>query len=82
VTVFLRELISTRERRNDRGLGSPVASFHLLLGEREKALQILEDAAERKGDFWLFMIKHEAVYDPLRGDPRFQALVKIFDAPK
>ena len=53
-----------------------------MLGDKEKALQVLEHVAAQKGDFWLFLIKHEAVYDPLRGDPRFQAVLKIFDAPK
>ncbi|HMQ02589.1 MAG TPA: hypothetical protein PKD26_01560 [Pyrinomonadaceae bacterium] len=79
---FLREMISRREARTPAGGGgqSQTAAFYVLLGENEKALQTLERAATRKGDFWLFLIKYEAVYDPLRGDPRFQALVKIFDA--
>ncbi len=81
---FLREMISRRESRAPAGGGalSQAASMYVLLGDKEKALQTLERAAEQKGDFWLFMIKHEAVYDPLRDDPRFQALVKIFDAPR
>jgi serine/threonine-protein kinase len=80
--ALLRELIKRREAGANRGVSSQVAAFYALLGEKEKALQLLERVAERKGDFWLFNIKHEAAYDPLRGDPRFQALVKIFDEPK
>jgi TolB-like protein/Tfp pilus assembly protein PilF len=81
---FLREMNSRREARTPAGGSgqSQTAAFYVLLGENEKALQTLERAATRKGDFWLFLIKYEAVYDPLRGDPRFQALVKIFDTPK
>jgi TolB-like protein/Tfp pilus assembly protein PilF len=81
---YLREMINRNEARIPAGgsAQSQRASMYVLLGDKEKALQTLERSAERKGDFWLFMIKHEAVYDPLRGDPRFQALVKIFDAPK
>jgi TolB-like protein/Flp pilus assembly protein TadD len=80
---FLRELVKQRETGNTTGgVGAAAAAHYMLLGEKEKALQVLEGVAERKGDFWLFLIKHEAVYDPLRGDPRFQALLKIFDAPK
>jgi adenylate cyclase len=80
--ALLRELIKRREAGANRGVSSQVAAFYALLGEKEKALQLLERVAERKGDFWLFNIKYEAAYDPLRGDPRFQALVKIFDEPK
>ena len=81
---FLRELVSRMEARIPAGgsAQSQRASMYLFLGDKEKALQTLERAAERNGDFWLFMIKYESVYDPLRGDPRFQAIVKIFDAPK
>ncbi len=81
---YLRDRISLREAGIPAGgsAQSQSASMYLLLGDREKALQTLERAATRKGDFWLFMIKYETVYDPLRGDPRFQAIVKIFDEPK
>jgi hypothetical protein len=36
----------------------------------------------REGSFWLFLIKVDPMFDPLRGDPRFQELVKKFDAPR
>ena len=35
-----------------------------------------------KGEFWLFQVKYDPAYDGLRGDPRFQALVKKFDPPQ
>lgn len=80
---FLRELNGQREAgKTSGGVGSQAAAFYVMLGDKEKALQVLEHVAAQKGDFWLFLIKHEAVYDPLRGDPRFQAVLKIFDAPK
>ncbi|MEQ1763461.1 MAG: tetratricopeptide repeat protein [Pyrinomonadaceae bacterium] len=79
---FFRDRIKLRESRNTPSGQSQAAEVYAWVGENEKALQILEGAAARKGDFWLFMIKNHPAYDPLRGDPRFQALVKIFDAPK
>ncbi len=79
---LLREIVKRREAASPSGGGSGTAAFYAVLGEKEKALQLLERIAARKGDFWLFNIKYEAAYDPFRSDPRFQAIVKIFDAPK
>jgi len=42
---------------------------------------VLERGAE-KGEFWLFQIKFDPAYEPLQGDPRFQALLKKFDPPR
>jgi TolB-like protein/Tfp pilus assembly protein PilF len=50
------------------------------LGEKEKALDLLDQGAA-KGDFWLFTVKTDPFMEPLRGDPRFQAISKKFDAP-
>ena len=79
-TAYLRELVS-----QDWGsLGSSEtrrASLLAELGEKEKALAFLNDAASR-GDFWLFSIKYDPAFDSLRGDPRFQAVLKRFDLPK
>lgn len=75
---FLREMI--RQAVNPDGVtgGMRTASAYALLGENEKALAQLENGAA-KGDFWLFQIKYDPAYEPLRGDPRFQKLLKIFD---
>jgi len=79
-TAYLRELVS-----QDWGsLGSSEtrrASLLAELGEKEKAIVFLNDGAAR-GDFWLFSMKYDPAFDSLRGDPRFQAVLKKFDLPK
>jgi hypothetical protein len=48
------------------------------LGEKERAIDELE-ASYREGGNYLLTIKVDPMIDPLRGDPRFHALVqKIF----
>ncbi len=61
--------------------GTHKASALAELGEKEKAIAVLAEAAER-GDFWLFLIKTDSFMNPLRDDPRFQALVKKFNPPQ
>jgi TolB-like protein/Tfp pilus assembly protein PilF len=78
---FLREMI--RQAVNPDGVtgGMRTASAYALLGEKEKALEVLDDSA-RKGDFWLFQIKYDPAYEALRGEPRFQTLLKMFNVSK
>jgi len=57
------------------------ASFLSELGEKEEAIASLTKGAAR-GDWWLFSIKYDPSFDPLRGDPRFQELLKKFNPPK
>ena len=76
-TAYLRELLSqdwgrlgtSRTRR---------ASLLAEVGEKEQAIAILTSAAET-GDWWLFSIKYDPAFDSLRGDPRFQAVLKKFN---
>jgi serine/threonine-protein kinase len=72
-----RELLDELTAEGKRGYVSPVA-FALLytgLGEHDRALDWVERAYdERRG--WLVYLRVNAVFDPLRGDPRFEALAR------
>jgi TolB-like protein/Tfp pilus assembly protein PilF/tRNA A-37 threonylcarbamoyl transferase component Bud32 len=52
------------------------ALVHLGLGENEKALEEIERACREPPDPDVINLKIEPVLDPLRGDPRFEALVQ------
>lgn len=51
------------------------------MGKNEEALGALKEAADQ-GDWWLFSIKYDPAFEPVRGDVRFQALVKQFELPQ
>lgn len=74
--AFLRE--ATRQRRGFAALPGLSAISDT---DKEAAINNLTQRAER-GDFFLFLIKTDPDFGPLRGDPRFEALVKKFDPPK
>jgi TolB-like protein/class 3 adenylate cyclase/Flp pilus assembly protein TadD len=51
------------------------AIVHLALGEKGKAIDDLERAYLERSDPYITFIKVGPLFDPLRGDPRFQALL-------
>src|SRR5438876_8371072 len=51
------------------------AVIHLALGEKDQALDWLEKDARERTAFEINFIKVDPFLDPLRGDPRFEALV-------
>ncbi len=51
------------------------AVIHLALGEKDQALDWLEKAARGHDGLFINLIKVDPYLDPLRGDPRFEALV-------
>jgi TolB-like protein/Tfp pilus assembly protein PilF len=51
------------------------ALIHLALGEKDQALDWLEQAARDHGGPNINFVKVDPFLDPLRGDPRFEALV-------
>ncbi len=69
------QLLAGLEARRAREYVSPVAfaTLHLGLGQLERALDWTEQAyADKRG--WLAYLDVNPLLDPLRGDPRFEAL--------
>ncbi|MEX2155172.1 MAG: protein kinase [Gemmatimonadaceae bacterium] len=72
-----QDILKGLEEQRARDYVSPVAlaTIHLGLGDVEKALDWTEAAYEdRRG--WLAYLKVNPLMDPMRGNPRFEALVK------
>jgi adenylate cyclase len=61
-------------RPDDFSTAYNVACAHALLGERDRALELL-DRAVRHGRGNLGWIEHDTDFASLRGDPRFEAIV-------
>jgi adenylate cyclase len=61
-------------RPDDFSTAYNVACAHALLGERDRALELL-DRAVRNGRGNLGWIEHDTDFASLRGDPRFEAIV-------
>ncbi|MGE5209488.1 MAG: adenylate/guanylate cyclase domain-containing protein [Alphaproteobacteria bacterium] len=53
-----------------------LAIVYLGLGDREQALTALEQSYEERNGNWLSFIRGDRFLDPLRGDPRFEALAE------
>jgi serine/threonine-protein kinase len=58
------------------------AFVHIALGEKDKAIDVLERDYRDHADYEIALIKVDPMLDPLRGDPRFEALVSKVFAPK
>jgi serine/threonine-protein kinase len=52
-----------------------VAQVHAILGENDRAIEILDGLLSRPSGVTGQMLKINPVWDPLRNDPRFQALL-------
>jgi tetratricopeptide (TPR) repeat protein len=52
-----------------------LAIVHLGLGELERAMDLLEQASADDSQ-WMMYLKLDRIFEPLRGEPRFIALMK------
>ena len=78
--AILKQLRELRESSKERYV-SPynLALIHIGLGQKNEAIQLLEETYEERDGYNIVFIKVEVLLDPLRGDPRFEALVqKVF----
>jgi TolB-like protein/Flp pilus assembly protein TadD len=78
--AILRQLRELRESSKQRYV-SPynLALIHIGLDEKDEAIQLLEETYEERDGYNIAFLKVEPMLDPLRGDPRFEALVqKVF----
>jgi TolB-like protein/Flp pilus assembly protein TadD len=78
--TILKQLRALRESSKQRYV-SPynLALIHIGLGQKNEAVQLLEETYEDRDGYNIAFIKVEPMLDPLRGDPRFEALVqKVF----
>ena len=78
--AILKQLRELRESSKQRYV-SPynLALIHIGLGQKDEAIQLLEETYEERDGYDIAFIKVEPLLDPLRGDPRFEALVqKVF----
>ncbi len=70
-----------QERRQDRYVpGTMIAVIHATLGETDAAFEWLDRAYEER-DYFLLWLKVDPMYDPLRKDPRFAALLERMNFP-
>lgn len=75
-------ILATLETRAKKRYVPPhaLASAYLGLGQNERALELLEKAFEVQ-DVTLVWLKVRWILDPLRGDPRFEAMVRRMNFP-
>ena len=82
--AILKQLRELRESSKQRYV-SPynLALIHIGLGQKDEAIQLLEETYEERDGYNIAFLKVEPLLDPLRGDPRFEALVqKVFAGPR
>jgi tetratricopeptide (TPR) repeat protein len=71
--IILESVIESSKKRYISPLG--IALIYLGLGQNEQAFEWLEKAYEEK-DHWMAALKVYPMFDSVRSDPRFKALLK------
>ena len=61
-------------------IAAGVAEVHAILGDNDRAIEILDGLLSRPSSVTVQGLKLNPIWDPLRSDPRFQALIDTHDA--
>ena len=61
-------------------IASGVAEVYAILGDNDRAIEILDGLLSRPSDVTAQALKVNPIWDPLRSDPRFQALIDKYGA--
>jgi TolB-like protein/Tfp pilus assembly protein PilF len=79
----LKILKRLRDASNERYI-SPYdfALIQMGLGQKDEAIRLLEQAYDERNGYDIAFIKTDPLLNPLRGEPRFEALVRKVFAPK
>ncbi|MDP9099137.1 MAG: tetratricopeptide repeat protein [Verrucomicrobiota bacterium] len=82
--VILKQLRERRSASQQQYVSAyNLALIHIGLGQKDEAIQLLEQTYEDRDGYNIGFIKVDPFLDPLRGEPRFEALVqRIFGANK
>ena len=67
--------------RDGRNTAIVVAHGFVALGDRDEAFRWLSKAYDER-DGWLIFVNHWPTWEPLRSDPRFQALLRRMNFPQ
>jgi TolB-like protein/DNA-binding winged helix-turn-helix (wHTH) protein len=73
-------LLAAKDPREAEAVAAVVASMWARLGDKEKTLTWLERSYPSR-DFLLAFLAVDPLFDPLHGEPRFQALVRKIGLP-
>src|SRR5437667_5242176 len=70
-----QRILTALERRPPGNTAIAIAFVHLGLGDNEQALRWLQAAYEERSE-WLPFVAPSPIFDPVRPDPRFRALMR------
>src|SRR2546426_718945 len=70
-----QHILTALERRPPGNTAFAIALVHMGLGDNEQALRWLQAAYEERSE-WLPFLAPSPIFDPLRPDPRFSALMR------
>jgi serine/threonine-protein kinase len=74
-----RELVpESKDAFGGPEISEGVAQVHAILGDKGDAIEILDGLLSRPSAVTVQSLKIDPIWDPLRSDPRFQALVERY----